>query len=96
MAKATSSYGSEMVLARWLAKKAVLEQCRAQGLRPWWDCEARDVHKMAEEYLKDHPQLWTEANALAVRISQHMHRKRRTVSKQQSLCSTPVQNGRPE
>jgi hypothetical protein len=96
MAKATSSYGSEMVLARWLAKKAVVEQCRAQGLRPWWDCEAKDITKTANIYLQDHPELFDEAKVLAVRISQHMHRKRRTVSEQQSLCSTPVQNGRPE
>jgi hypothetical protein len=84
------------VLARWLAKKAVLEQCRAQGLRPWWDCEAKDITKAAGGYLKDHPELFTEAHALAVRISQVMHKKRRPDPQRQSLCRTPVQNGRSE
>src|SRR5262249_20217892 len=85
-----------ITLARYRAKKAVLEQFRAQGRRPWWDCEAKDITRAANVYLQEHPEIWAEAKALAERISQHMQRKRRTVSKQQSLCRTPVQNGRPE
>jgi len=64
-----------VTLARYRAKQAVLEQYRAQGRKPWWDCEAKDITKAANVYLQE---------------------QRMTVSKQQSLCRTPVQNGRPE
>src|SRR5262249_30044994 len=50
-----------VTLARYRAKQAVLEQYRAQGLRPWWDCEANDITKAANQYLKDHPELFAQA-----------------------------------
>jgi hypothetical protein len=56
-----------VTLARHSARKAVLAQCRASGLRPWWDCEAKDITKAANVYLEEHPELWKEAHALCAR-----------------------------
>ena len=67
MAKAPSSLHQPIpasmlvTLARYRAKQAVLEQFRASGLRPWWDCEAKVISKAAEGYLKDHPELFAQA-----------------------------------
>ena len=62
------------VLAKWLAKKAVLEQCRAKGIKVWWELEEKQVRQMANVYLNDHPELWAEARLLCAKLTQ---RKRR-------------------
>jgi len=67
MAKAPSSLHQPIpdsmlvTLARYRAKQAVLEQYRAKGLRPWWDCEAKDITKAANAYLQQHPELFAQA-----------------------------------
>jgi hypothetical protein len=67
---------ADVTLARWLARKAVLEQCRAKGLR-CWDLEAKDIHRSAETYLTGHPELWAEAHSLCAKLASAARRKRR-------------------
>jgi len=65
------------VLAKWLASKAVKEQLRASGIRYWWDCEAKDISKLANIYLAEHPELWNEARLLCAKLESDARRKRR-------------------
>ena len=83
MAKAPSSlhdpipFSMLVTLARRSARQAVLEECRAQGLRPWWDLEAKDICKAADIYLQDHPELFAEAHSLCAKLQSAAQRKRR-------------------
>jgi hypothetical protein len=82
-----------VVLARWMAKKAIKEKLWRQHVK-LSSIPARDISLAAHSYLAEHPELYAEAKVLAERISQVMHRKRMLDRARKSLCRTQVQNDR--
>src|SRR6516225_3158814 len=54
------------VLARLAARNAVKEQLRDQGVRVTL-VPIRQVHEQADEYLRQHPELYAEARERALR-----------------------------
>jgi hypothetical protein len=65
MTEATRLYHTikEMALARFLARKAVKAQWRAQG-RKLFDYGAKELTETGECYLREHPELLVEAKAM--------------------------------
>jgi hypothetical protein len=55
------------ILARLMAKKAVQEQLRNEGVRPLYVLP-REINERARAYLRDHPEVWREAIAMAHRV----------------------------
>jgi hypothetical protein len=66
------------VLARLAARKAVQEQLRADGIRPWL-VKPAEVSARAQSYLSQHPELYREALERAQRLSMFDKPKRRSV-----------------
>ena len=51
-----------IVLATQAARKAVKRRIQAQGrVRPWWLVPQCEISKLAEAYLRQHPELLTDA-----------------------------------
>jgi hypothetical protein len=68
MAEATQRYHTlrETALARFLARKAVKAQWRAQGRRR--DYCVKELTEAGDDYLRDHPQLLVEAKVMVAAL----------------------------
>src|SRR6516165_1812117 len=57
------------ILARLMAKKAVQEQLREEGINALY-VKPRDINEKATVYLRDHPEVWKQAITMAHRIDE--------------------------
>lgn len=58
--KTVSRHAAAIIWARQLAIRALKDEWRAQGLKPW-DIEASELAKAAKDYLSEHPELIEQA-----------------------------------
>ena len=65
--KAMQARGAVKTLARMFAKNAVKNHIRAQGLK-LWDFSSADLTLWAEIWLREHPEMITEAKTRAVEL----------------------------
>jgi hypothetical protein len=82
-----------VALARLAARKAVKRQIQAEG-RIKWLVPAAQINRLADEYLRAHPELFEQAaSSPIVQNLRQEHSRRHVVPAAKSLCGSPVRNG---